>query len=165
DFTFVIVGNIKLETLKPLVETYLASLPAKGRKEKEKDLGIRRGPGVFKKVFKLGSEPKAAVQIEFHGPQKWTRDNERDMYVLGEVLEVKLRNTMREDMGGVYGVGASGRLSRSPYQERTFGIRFGCDPARVDELVKAALDGAAAVAKEGVAEETIPQRQRAVVHT
>ena len=155
DFTFVIVGSIKLETLKPLVETYLASLPGKGRKEKEKDLNIRRVPGVVKKVFKLGSEPKAAVQIEFHGPQKWTRDNDRDMYVLGEVLEVKLRNTMREDMGGVYGVGASGRISRSPYQERSFGIRFGCDPARVDELVKAALDGAAALAKDGADEETL----------
>jgi zinc protease len=150
DFTFVIVGAVKLETLKPLVETYLASLPAKGRKEKEKDLKIRRVRGVVKKTFKLATEPKASVQIEFHGPQKWTRDNDRDMAILGQVVSLTLREEMREERGGVYGVGAGGRISRSPYQERSFSIRFGCDPARVDELVKAAFDGVAKVAKEGV---------------
>ncbi len=155
DFTFVIVGAVNLETLKPLVETYLASLPAKGRKEKEKDLRIRRVGGVVKKIFKLASEPKASVQIEFHGPQKWTRDNDRDMGILGQVLAIKLRESMREEMGGVYGVGARGRISRSPYQERTFGVRFGCDPTRVDELTKAVFDAVAALAKDGVDDATL----------
>jgi zinc protease len=155
DFTFVIVGAVKLETLKPLVETYLASLPAKGRKETEKDLKIRRVGGVVKKTFKLASEPKASVQVEFHGPQKWTRDDDRDMAILGQVLSMKLRETMREDMGGVYGVGAGGRISRSPFQERSFGIRFGCDPARVDELIKAVFDSATKLAKDGVDDATL----------
>jgi len=137
DFTFVIVGAVKLEELKPLVETYLASLPGKGRKEKEKDLKIRKLGGVVKKEFKLGSEPKATVQIDMHGPAKWTRDDDRDMSILGSVMGIKLRETMREDMGGVYGVGARGRISRSPWQERDFSVSFGCDPGRVDELVKA----------------------------
>ncbi|HEX5060771.1 MAG TPA: insulinase family protein [Kofleriaceae bacterium] len=155
DFTFVIVGSVKLETLKPLVETYLASLPAKGRKEKEKDLKIRRVGGIVKKSFKLGTEPKASVSIEFHGPDKWTRDNDRDIAILGQVLSVKLREMLREDMGGVYGVGAGGRISRSPYQERTFSIRFGCDPTRVDELVKASFDAAAKLAKDGADDATL----------
>ncbi len=155
DFTFVIVGAVKLEQLKPLVETYLASLPSKGRKEKEKDLKIRRVSGVVKKTFKLASEPKASVRVEFHGPQKWTRDDDRDMYVLGQVLSMKLRETMREDMGGVYGVGAGGRLTRPPVEERTFGVQFGCDPTRVDELVKAVFDGAAKLAKDGVDDATL----------
>jgi zinc protease len=149
DFTFVIVGAVKLETLKPLVETYLASLPGKGRKEKEKDLKIRRAGGVVKKTFKLATEPKATVQLEFHGPYKWTRDDDRDIGILGQILSIKLRESLREDKGGVYGVGAFGRISRSPYQERSFGIRFGCDPTRVDELVKAAFDEASKLAKDG----------------
>ena len=165
DFTFVIVGAVKLETLKPLVETYLASLPAKGKKESEKDLRIRRVGGVVKKTFKLATEPKAQVQIEFHGPQKWTRDNDRDMSILSQVLSIKLRETMREDLGGVYGVGAGGRISRSPYQERSFSLRFGCDPARVDELVKAALDGVAKVAKEGVDDATLERVKQTFVRS
>src|SRR5262249_32809365 len=154
-FTFVIVGHVKLDTLKPLVETYLGSLPAKGRKEKEKDLKIRRAGGIVKKEFKLATEPKASVQIEFHGPEKWTRDNDRDMYILGQALTLKLRDTLREELGGVYGVGAFGRLTRSPYQERDFSVRFGCDPGRVAELVKAAFDGVAKIQKDGVDDETI----------
>jgi zinc protease len=140
DFTFVIVGAVKLDTLKPLVETYLGGLPGKGRHEKEKDLRIRKIAGIVKKTFKLGTEPKASVQLDFHGPAKWSRDKDRDMFILGQVLSIKLREDMREDKGGVYGVGAFGRLTRSPSQERSFTVRFGCDPQRVDELVKAVLD-------------------------
>jgi zinc protease len=165
DFTFVIVGAVKLETLKPLVETYLASLPAKGRKEKEKDLKIRRVGGVVKKTFKLASEPKASVQIEFHGPQKWTRDNDRDMAILGQVLSIKLREDLREERGGVYGVGAGGRISRSPFQERSFSIRFGCDPARVDELVKATFDGIASLVKDGVDDPTLDRVKQTFIRS
>jgi zinc protease len=62
------------------------------------------------------------------------------MYVLGQVLSIRLREEMREEKGGVYGVGAFGSLTRRPDQERSFGIRFGCDPKRVDELIKVAFD-------------------------
>ncbi|MBA3393345.1 MAG: insulinase family protein [Deltaproteobacteria bacterium] len=153
DFTFVIVGAVDLTKLKPLVETYLASLPAKGRKEKEKDPGVRRAKGVIKKSWPLGSEPKARVAITFHGDEKWTRDHDRDMFVLSQVLGTKLRESLREDLGGVYGVGASGYISRSPRQERTFTIQFGCDPTRVDELVKAAQVEIDKVRKDGVSAE------------
>ncbi len=150
DFTFVIVGAVKLDTLKPLVETYLGGLPGKGRKEKEKDLKIRKIAGIVKKTFKLGTEPKASVQIDFHGSEKWSREKDRDMFILGQVLAIKLREDMREEKGGVYGVGAGGRLTRSPSQERSFTVRFGCDPQRVDELVKAVLDNAEKLKKEEV---------------
>lgn len=164
DFTFVIVGAVKLEELKPLVETYIASLPGKGKtKEKEKDLKIRKVGGVVKKEFKLASEPKASVALDLHGPFKWTRDDDRDMNILGQVLSIKLRETMREDMGGVYGVGARGRISRSPYQERSFTISFGCDPKRVDELVKAALDNAEKLKKEDVDAATLDRVKQTFV--
>ncbi len=153
DFTFTIVGTVELEKLKPLVETYLASLPGKGRKEKEKDVGIRRIGGVVKKSWSLGQEPKARVSIMFHGAEPWTRDKDRDMYVLSRVLSVRLREVMREDMGGVYGVGAGGGISRSPRQERTFTISFGADPNRVDELIKAANAEVAKILKDGVPED------------
>jgi len=149
DFTFVIVGAVKTDQLKPLVETYLASLPAHGRKEKEKDLGIKKVGGVVKKEWKIGQEPKASVRIDIHGNDTWTRDKERDMAILGQVLSIVLREDLREDKGGVYGVGAGGSLERPPFHERSFNIRFGCDPKRVDELVKATFDEVAKLAKDG----------------
>jgi zinc protease len=108
---------------------------------------------VVKKSWALGQEPKARVSILFHGDEAWTRDKDRDMYVLSRVLSTRLREVLREDLGGVYGVGAGGGLSRSPRQERTFSISFGADPTRVEELIKAANDQVAIVAKDGVPEE------------
>jgi zinc protease len=153
DFTFVIVGAVDLAKLRPLVETYLASLPAKGRVEKERDLGARRVGGVVQKSFRLGQEPKARVSIQFLGDEPWTRDKERDLYVLGRVLSIRLREVLREDLGGVYGVSAGGFLARSPHQERVFTLSFGADPQRVDELIAAARKELAAIQKDGIGEE------------
>jgi zinc protease len=150
DFTFVIVGSFDPAALRPLVETYLASLPAHGRKEKQKDLGIRKARGVVKHAWMLGQEPKAHVEILFHGDEPWSRDKERDLFILGQVLEIRLREVLREDKGGVYGVGVGGRLVRAPHPERAFSISFGCDPLRITELINAALDEIAAVQKNGI---------------
>jgi zinc protease len=150
DFTFVIVGAVDLGKLRPLVETYLASLPAKGRREKEKDLGSRRVGGVVEKTWNLGQDEKAHVVWTVHGEEPWTRDKERDLFILGQVLSIRLREIMREDMGGVYGVGAGGSFARSPYAERQFTIQFGCAPEAVRPLIKAAEGEIAAVAKSGI---------------
>jgi len=151
DFTFVIVGAVDLAKLKPLVEAYLGSLPAGKTREKEKDIGARRVPGVVKKTWKLGQDQaKAQVQLMFHGDEAWTRDKERDMSILGDVLSIRLREVLREDLSGVYGVGARGTISRSPRQERVFQIRFGCAPDAVDKLVDAAFAEIAKLAKNGI---------------
>lgn len=150
DFTFTIVGEFDLAKIRPLVETYLGSLPAKGRREKEKDLGIRRIGGVVKKTWNLGSEPKARVSISFMGDESWSRDKDRDMFILSSALSIRLREILREDLGGVYGVGAGGSLSRVPHQERTFSLQFGCAPDAVDKLVKASFDELAVVSQKGI---------------
>ena len=150
DFTFVIVGAFDTAQLRPLVETYLATLPAKGRKEKQKDVGIRKVPGVVKQAWMLGQEPKARVQVLFHGDEGWSRDKDRDMFILSQVLEIRLREVLREDKGGVYGVGVSGRIVRAPHPERDFSIAFGCDPLRVTELINAMFDEVAQVQKAGI---------------
>jgi zinc protease len=161
DFTFVIVGDAELASLRPLVETYLGSLPGKGRKEREKDLGIRKVGGVSKKIWTLGREPKAAVRLDLHGAEPWTRDRDRDMYILAQVVSLRLREVLREDLGGVYGVGVEGRLLRAPHAERTFMLRFGCDPARVDELVQAALTELASIARSGIGGEYLEKVKQA----
>ena len=137
DFTFVIVGEVDLDKLKPMVETYLASLPGKNRREREKDLGIRKVPGMVKKTFNFGVEPKATVRVDIHADDSWSKDKERDAYVLGQLLSNRLREVLREDKGGVYGVGVQVSIDRSPHQERSVTVNFGCSPDRVDELVTA----------------------------
>jgi zinc protease len=56
-----------------------------------------------------------------------------------EVLNIKLREVLREDKGGTYGVNVSGNPTHHPRQEYHISVRWGCNPDRVDELVNIVL--------------------------
>lgn len=161
DFTFVFVGNVELERLQPLVETYLGSLPNKKRKETWRDVKVSLPAGVKTKVVKKGTEPKAMVSLTFHGSEKWSRDTENDMRMLGEVLRLRLRQVLREDMGGVYGVQVGGGITRRPRQEYRFGVTFGCAPENVEKLKQAVFDEIAAIQKNGISADYIAKVKEA----
>jgi len=163
DFTFVVVGDVDLAVLKPLVEKWLASLPAAGRVEKERDRGLRLAPGVVKKTWRAGKEPKAIVTMWFHGEENWSRDAERDMSILQQVLDIRLREVLRQDLGGVYSVSVSGGIERAPHPSRQLSISFGCAPAQVDALIAATMGELKAVAKTGVSDEIIAKIGQAVL--
>ena len=157
-FTFVFVGNLDLDRLKTLAETYLGSLPstsATSRKETWRDVDLRRPHGVAKKTVARGSEPKSFVSLMFHGNEKWSRDADNDMAMLGEVLRIRLREVLREDMGGVYGVSASGVVTRRPKQQYVFTVGFGCAPDNIAKLEKAVWDEIKALQSGGIGEDYI----------
>jgi zinc protease len=164
-FTFFLVGNLDLEKTKGLVQTYLGSLPATHHNESWRDVHVRRPPGVVKKVVTKGTEPKSLVSLTFHGDAGWSRDAQNDVQMLGEVLRIRLREVLREDMGGVYGVGVGGGIDRRPRQEYGFTVSFGCAPENVDKLEKAVWDEIKALQDHGMAEDTLAkvreQRRRA----
>jgi zinc protease len=135
DFTFFIVGNVDLTTLRPLVETYVASLPTSGRKESWKDLGIRPPKGDIAKSVYKGVEPKSRVSINITGPFEYTPKNRYVIQEMAEVLSIKLRETLREEKGGVYGVSVNASPIHYPVERYQLSIGFGCAPDRVNELV------------------------------
>jgi zinc protease len=111
---------------------------------------VVRPKGVAKKTVAKGSEPKARVSLAFHGNETWSRDTANDMRMLGEVLRMRLREILREDMGGVYGVSAGGSIARRPKKEFTFSVAFGCAPENVEKLEKAAFDEIKAIQNGGI---------------
>lgn len=137
DFTFVFVGAIDLATIKPLVERYLGSLPASGRKETWKDTGVRFARGITERRVEKGVEPKSQAAIVFTGDFDYNQEQRIAISALGEVLQSRLHETLREDLGGTYGVGASINYTRIPAQEYTVSVNFSCAPERTEELVKA----------------------------
>jgi zinc protease len=161
DFTYVIVGNVDLPTLKPLVETYIGGLPAGKRKEKWKDIGVKWPRGPVEKVFTKGQEPKSQVMIAFHGPAKYTKEADDDLDLLGEVLNIRLREVLREELGGVYGVGAGGGINRRPREEYTFTVQFGCAPDNVEKLKGKVMEEITAIQKEGVKPEYLEKIKQA----
>ncbi len=155
DFTFGIVGAFKADEIKPLVLQYLGGLPASGRAETWKDVGVRPPSGVVNVEVKKGIEPKSQVRMTFTGPAKWTREDAHLMQALGSALRIRLREVLREDLGGVYGVGAYGGIGRRPVEQYSFSVSFGCAPERVAELQKAVFDVLDAAKKDGFSDEIV----------
>jgi zinc protease len=134
DFTFVIVGNFALDSIRPLVLTWLGGLPSKQRKETWKDIGVHVPTGIVTRDVKRGTEPKARTVIVFNGPFEWTRQNRYALASLVEVLRMRFRDVLREDLGGTYDVSVSQSSERDPRQEYQVTVDFGSSPERADTL-------------------------------
>ena len=134
DHHFFFVGAIDLEVMRPLVETWLATLPAVEREESWKDRNLRYVDGVHSETMYAGDEPKALVSIDFSGDFEYDRTRVYQMRAAAEALEIVLRERLREQLGGTYSVSVSVESSRIPVEDYNFRIVFGCDPDRVEEL-------------------------------
>jgi zinc protease len=137
DFTFVFVGSFDEAAMRPLVEQYLASLPSLRRKETWKDVGINPPRGVVEKRVEKGIEPKSRASINFTGTFQYDQAQRVAIRAMAMVLETRLREILREDLGGTYSVGASASYSKLPDPEYRVTIDFGCSPDRTEALVKA----------------------------
>jgi zinc protease len=140
DFTFVFVGAFKPDDLRPLVQTYLASLPPLDRKEEGRHVGDDPKTGKLTVEVKKGIEAKSSVRLSFHGDAKWSMDERFALRGAVDVLRIRLREVMREDKGGVYGVSVFGDIDRLPKQTFSTGVSFACNPDNVADLTQAALD-------------------------
>jgi zinc protease len=140
DFTFVVVGSFDPKALRPFVEQYLAALPSTGRRESWKDVGLRRARGRVERSVLKGIEPKSQTRIVFSGPFEYDQEHRVMIRAMAMVLEGTLRDALREDLGGTYGVGVSAGYAKIPTPEYTLTISFGSAPDRADSLVDVALE-------------------------
>lgn len=152
DFTFIFVGNFDPEVMKGHLQTYLASLPSTGEKETWKDVGADLTKGKIEKTYSRGAAPKSQIELSFHGDFEWNAENRYNLNSLIQIMRIKMRESMREDKGGVYGVRISGGANQFPKPTYTINISFNSDPANVEDLINTALKDIAN-AKENGAEE------------
>lgn len=137
DFTFVIVGNIDSVNIKGLVQKYLGTLSSTKREEYWKDLKIVPPPGKITREVYKGIEEQSKVFVTYNGDYKWDLQTNYFMYSMIDVLRIKLRELLREDKGGTYGVEVYASPQKFPEERYSIVVTFGCDPARVDEMIKA----------------------------
>ncbi len=151
NFTYVIVGSFDLKTVRPMVETYLASLPSAQQHETWRDNGIEPPKGVIKKVIHKGVDQKSSVQLIFSGPFKYTRENRNKLSFMTQALAIKLREDLREGKSGVYGIGVRPTTLKYPKEQYRVTISFGCDPKRTDELVTEVMKQIDTITTAGIA--------------
>jgi zinc protease len=136
DFTFYFVGSFDEATMKPLIERYLASLPSLKRKETWKDVGVKSPSGVVTKRVEKGIEPKSLSMIVFDGPMVFDEQRRVTLRAMAEILEMRLLNELREELGGTYSVSVNESYDKYPKPEYSISIQFGSSPDRTEDLIK-----------------------------
>jgi zinc protease len=138
DFSFFFTGAIDTEQLRNLAARYLGNLPATNRNETWKDIGVMSPQGKIDTTFNKGEAPRSNVRIIYHGDFSWDDDSRFALQTLIEYARIKLRESLREDLGGVYGVSIFGGASKEPKPLYNINVSFNSDPPRTAELVNAA---------------------------
>ncbi|MDP3114493.1 MAG: insulinase family protein [Candidatus Cloacimonadaceae bacterium] len=134
DFTFFVVGNYDEALLKDYLKTYVATLPAKGRMERYKDVGMRTVKGHKEIVFYKGESDRSFVSHFISGDFRFSDENSVSMSALVYVLNEKLRENIRELRSGVYFIQAWNGLDIYPKPFYTLQTVMACSPERVEEL-------------------------------
>jgi len=136
-FTFFVTGSFDVEKIKPLIATYLASLPVGEIPVAFKDEGVRPVRGVVKKEVHAGTEPKSTISLSFTGDAQYSALERMRMQALIEVLNIKLIEVLREKMGAIYSGGVRGNMERIPYQNYSITANLPCAPENVDKVLAA----------------------------
>jgi zinc protease len=138
--TFVIVGSFDLNTIKPLIETYVASLPSLGKKQDFVDNGVNPPKGKVSKTVYKGLEDKASVEMLIHGDYDFNAENNTQLEAVKAALEIKILERLREKESGVYSPQVSLSVNKYPKAHYYFNVSFSCATANVEKLIAAALD-------------------------
>ena len=141
-FRYYMVGNfdVNAKEFLSMLETYIGSLPAKGTRPEWKDRSMPFRTRTEDIKVEKGSDEQGMVGIVFTAPLDWKNVEDRDaLRYFKEVMEIKMLETIREEMGGVYSPMLQIELSPYPEGSVTFMVMFGCDPERADDLTAAVM--------------------------
>lgn len=151
DFTFFIIGNITKEEITPLVEQYIGGLSVMEGNEEWVDHKVSMPKGNLKKDLNIKMEtPKSTVKIKYgDAPMAYTPENKLYATLLGDILDLRYTEKVREEEGGTYGVGVRCKMSQYPEAKATLSIGFDCDPEKAKDLVPIIYRELELIAKEG----------------
>jgi zinc protease len=111
-------------------------------------------PGKVENIFNAPmTTPKSSVLLIYSGDLKYDLENLLTMQAFRYTLDLIYTETIREEEGATYGVGTQGSVSAIPQNRGEMIIQFDTDPARVEEMIKLAIQGVVDIANNGPTEE------------
>ncbi|MFZ4428054.1 MAG: M16 family metallopeptidase [Saprospiraceae bacterium] len=152
---FTIVGSLDEATMKPLIAKYLGALPSSGNETPWKDNGLRMVGGQRELSFYKGTEPKSLIQMIWFGETPFSEDTRLHIRGLTEILNIRVIEKLREELGGIYGGGFSGAMSRYPYENFQLALNLPCGPENVEKLVAAVQNEIETLMREGPSTENL----------
>jgi zinc protease len=154
DFTFFMVGAFKLDEVLPLVAKYVGSLPSKGAPGSAfKDTGMAFPSKNVREVVARGTEPRARAIVSFFADPPLEEHEQARVEAATDVLEIALRDILREELGETYGVSVG---LQQPLPQRGAGriaVTFGGAPDRIDAMIERTIKEIARLQQEGPSED------------
>lgn len=172
NFKMIIMGNIELSQLQPLLEQYIASLPATGKKESfVKSYPDVRNCNETHRFEKQMKTPLARVSIFYTWDEPYTAKADLALDVFKRVLSIAYTDSVREEKGGVYGVKLQESLEQSSNPHALLKIAFDTDPDKYDvvmpiitgQIEHIARKGPEAVSLQKVKEYLLKQYDQAAI--
>ena len=154
--TFVVVGDTDIDTLKPLVEKYIGSLP-KGKKPlKWTDPNEHIQKGLIEDVFAVDMQtPMSTVVQTYSAYFPYTAGRKVALDAASYILDIRYTNSLREDEGGTYGASTNVGFSRRPEERAMIQVVFACRPSLCDKLRDLAIQGLRDLAENGPTDEEL----------
>lgn len=155
-FTFTFVGNVDLETLKPLVEKYIGSIPTSSKPMTFVDDNAGPVKGAVEEVFTTPmQQPKVSIQYRYTGEIPYTLENKTAMIYLTQALNSRYLISVREEKGGSYGVSVWGSTDYLPKETYEMNIQFDTNEEMADELREIVMQEVRNIAENGPLTEDI----------
>ncbi len=113
DFTFLFVGNFDEDSLRVYSTQYLATLPTVKRDDSPCDNHFNIRNGEYSNIFEKKQEhPKCTMVILLKEDMPYTLQNGVVADIMGQVLDMRFIEVIREGMGAAYNVSCDAAFSR-----------------------------------------------------
>jgi zinc protease len=145
-FTYVLVGDFKLEEVKAQISLHIGAIPAGTAGTHEWIEPMRpRADGGLRMDYPIAREQRTSVRLVWAGEAPWSQDRETVLGLMAQALNNRLLDALREELGGIYVSSSQGKFARTPTEQYIMIVSFDTDPARAEELIKKVLSEVASL--------------------
>jgi len=119
-FTFTIIGNYNDSTIRPLIEQYIASLPAQKKIVKGKDISTDYKGKVVNDFKHKAETPKAIAVLHWYSKKvPYTLENAIRANAVGQVLQMVYLKEIREEASAAYTASGQAGISRDDFGDES----------------------------------------------
>ena len=157
DCNVILVGNIDLQSLRPLLCRYVASLPAKNSVNSQRTAAL---PAVRKVdetlIYRRRQDtPYASVSIFYDFELPYEPKSDVMLKTFKLILQMMYTDTIREESGGAYHVSVNTELDGLKMPNALLKIAFRTDPQRYEELIPLVYEQLLRLAEHGPTQELL----------
>ncbi|GAD80801.1 M16 family metallopeptidase [Vibrio ezurae] len=151
----IVVGNAEAKQVIELAQRYIGSLPSTEAEYSKIELPPL-GSGKHEVKIAAGEEPMAITSLIFNQDLAYSVERNDQAYLLSRIISNRLRETLREESGGVYSARFAIRMDRD--RNQAFGmLSYGHDPLRGEELKTKAMAILDKVVAQGVTQKELSE--------